>query len=90
VAFRWIMAGRSRAVTLSVGLAYGSVACLAAVLTALYNVYRGSILEAATKVAVAAVRGERARAGTLDQVIFACFNKDALEAYAAEGVAVSQ
>lgn len=48
----------------------------------------GYPLEAATKVAVAAVRGERARAGTLGQVIFACFSQDALNAYVAEGVAL--
>lgn len=46
----------------------------------------GYPLEAATKVAVAAVRGALARPGTLEQVIFACFSADALEAYGAEGI----
>ena len=48
----------------------------------------GYPLAAATKVAVAAVRGELAGAGTIRQVIFACFSPQALEAYAAEGVEV--
>jgi O-acetyl-ADP-ribose deacetylase (regulator of RNase III) len=49
----------------------------------------GYPLEAATKVAVAAVRGELAEAGTIiEQVIFACFSQEVLEAYAAEGVAL--
>ena len=50
----------------------------------------GYPLEAATKVAVAAVRGELAAAGSVGQVIFACFSPDVLEAYAAEGVALEK
>jgi O-acetyl-ADP-ribose deacetylase (regulator of RNase III) len=46
----------------------------------------GYPLEAATKVAVAEVCGEADR-GTIAEVIFACFSPEALEAYAAEGVA---
>ena len=48
----------------------------------------GYPLEAATKVAVATVRGECAAGGTITRVVFACFGPDVLEAYAAEGVRV--
>lgn len=50
----------------------------------------GYPLEAATKIAVATVRGELGRAGTITQVIFACFSPAVLEAYAAEGVAIGR
>ena len=43
---------------------------------------------AATAVAVAAVRAELATPGTVARVIFACFSRDVLDAYAAEGVVV--
>ena len=48
----------------------------------------GYPLAAATKVAVTAVRGFTP-AGSIEQVIFACFNSDALDAYAHEGVRVT-
>jgi O-acetyl-ADP-ribose deacetylase (regulator of RNase III) len=48
----------------------------------------GYPLKAATEVAVAAVRDELAAGGTIEQVIFACFSNDVLEAYAGEGVPV--
>ena len=48
----------------------------------------GYPLEAATKVAVATVRGELAGDGTIAQVILACFSPDVLEVYAAEGVTI--
>lgn len=50
----------------------------------------GYPLEAATEVAVATVRAELAAAGTIAQVIFACFSPDVLEACAAEGVALQR
>ena len=46
----------------------------------------GYPLEPATRVAGTTVRHELAAAGTVTQVFFACFSKDVLEAYAAEGV----
>jgi O-acetyl-ADP-ribose deacetylase (regulator of RNase III) len=46
----------------------------------------GYPLEAATEVAVATVRDELARPGSLERVIFACFNQAALDAYVGEGV----
>ncbi|MEW6323054.1 MAG: O-acetyl-ADP-ribose deacetylase [Acidobacteriota bacterium] len=49
----------------------------------------GYPLADATRVAVAAVRGWGAEPGSVDRVIFACFNQAALDAYAAEGVAAS-
>ena len=61
----------------------GSIA-FPAISTGIY----GYPLEPATRVAVTTVRGELAGAGTVRQVIFACFTKDALETYAAEGVAL--
>jgi len=48
----------------------------------------GYPLKDATKVAVATVRDEIARAGSVERVVFACFSQDALDAYADEGVAV--
>lgn len=47
----------------------------------------GYPLREATKVAVETVRAELARRTSVQRVIFACFNQDALAAYAAEGVA---
>jgi O-acetyl-ADP-ribose deacetylase (regulator of RNase III) len=46
----------------------------------------GYPLAAATRIAVSTVRGAVAPPRTIDQVIFACFSKGALDAYAAEGV----
>jgi len=46
----------------------------------------GYPLKAATAVAVATVREFSAAPGSVEHVIFACFNDDALAAYAAEGV----
>src|SRR5205085_1459468 len=46
----------------------------------------GYPLDAATNVAVAAVRAESDAHGPIAHVIFACFSEDALAAYAAEGV----
>jgi len=48
----------------------------------------GYPLAAATAVAVAAVRAELATPGSVAHVIFACFGQDALDAYAAAGIAV--
>jgi O-acetyl-ADP-ribose deacetylase (regulator of RNase III) len=48
----------------------------------------GYPLQLATNVAVSTARAFEPR-GSLEQVIFACFGRDALDAYAAEGVAVS-
>lgn len=42
------------------------------------------------RVADSAVRSELARPGTIEQVIFACFSTDALEAYAAERMTLRQ
>lgn len=47
----------------------------------------GYPLREATRIAVATVR-DFSRPGTLDHVIFACFERDALAAYADEGVPV--
>jgi O-acetyl-ADP-ribose deacetylase (regulator of RNase III) len=44
----------------------------------------GYPLAAATAVAVATVRAEMGKPGTLRDVLFACFSQDALNAYAAE------
>jgi O-acetyl-ADP-ribose deacetylase len=46
----------------------------------------GYPLAAATAVAVSTVRASAPTAGSLERVIFACFSRDALAAYAAEGV----
>jgi O-acetyl-ADP-ribose deacetylase (regulator of RNase III) len=48
----------------------------------------GYPLDAATATAVSAVRAELTTPGTLTHVIFACFNQDALDAYASEGIAI--
>jgi O-acetyl-ADP-ribose deacetylase (regulator of RNase III) len=48
----------------------------------------GYPLVLATQVAVTTVRSFEPR-GSVDRVTFACFGRDALDAYAAEGVAVS-
>ncbi len=48
----------------------------------------GYPLRSATKVAVATVRQELARAATVRDVLFACFSREVLEVYAAEGVPV--
>jgi O-acetyl-ADP-ribose deacetylase (regulator of RNase III) len=57
---------------------------LPAISTGIY----GYPLAAATAVAVAAVRAELATPGSVAHVIFACFGQDALDAYAAAGIAV--
>jgi O-acetyl-ADP-ribose deacetylase (regulator of RNase III) len=46
----------------------------------------GYPLRRATAIAVATVRAELAISGSVTHVIFACFGRDALEAYADEGV----
>ena len=46
----------------------------------------GYPLERATAVAVSAVRAEMTDPGSLGRIIFACFNRDALEAYQRAGV----
>ena len=46
----------------------------------------GYPLAAATKIAVTTVRTAIAPPRAIEQVIFACFSKEALDAYAAEGV----
>jgi O-acetyl-ADP-ribose deacetylase (regulator of RNase III) len=46
----------------------------------------GYPLAAATTVAVATIRRELATPGSLERVIFACFSREALDAYAAEGI----
>jgi O-acetyl-ADP-ribose deacetylase (regulator of RNase III) len=46
----------------------------------------GYPLSAATAVAVAAVRAHSGTPGSIEQVIFACFTREALDAYAAQGV----
>lgn len=48
----------------------------------------GYPLRAATSIAAATVRAELAGAKSMTHVIFACFNQEALDAYAAEGVAI--
>ena len=48
----------------------------------------GYPLGAATAIAVATVRAELTEPGSLTHVVFACFDRETLEAYAAEGVAV--
>ena len=50
----------------------------------------GYPLGAATAVAVATARAELAVPSSVTHVIFACFNREALAAYAAEKIAVSQ
>jgi O-acetyl-ADP-ribose deacetylase len=49
----------------------------------------GYPLGAATAVVVATVRAELATPGSITHVVFACFSRDVLDAYAGEGVAVS-
>ena len=46
----------------------------------------GYPLDAATKIAVAAVREALAEPGPVDEVVFACFSEEALAAYRAEGI----
>lgn len=46
----------------------------------------GYPLDAATGIAVATVRGAIATPGSPSQIVFACFNQDALDAYRAAGV----
>ncbi len=46
----------------------------------------GYPLVAATRVAVATVRDELARRKSIEHVVFACFNQEALDAYGAEGI----
>lgn len=48
----------------------------------------GYPLAEATRVAVTAVRVDLARGGPLEKVIFACFSREVLVAYGAEGVTV--
>ena len=48
----------------------------------------GYPLGAATAIAVATVRAELTEPGSLTHVVFACFDPETLQAYAAEGVAV--
>src|SRR5512145_472622 len=60
----------------------GSIA-FPAISTGIY----GYPLEAATKVAVATVRSELSQSRSIRDVTFACFSKNALAAYTAEGVA---
>jgi O-acetyl-ADP-ribose deacetylase (regulator of RNase III) len=48
----------------------------------------GYPLRAATGVAVATIRKELVARPAVERVIFACFDRNALEAYAAEGVAI--
>jgi O-acetyl-ADP-ribose deacetylase len=48
----------------------------------------GYPLRDATRVAVMTVRHEVERRRSLARVVFACFNQEALDAYAAEGVAI--
>lgn len=50
----------------------------------------GYPLRAATAVAVSAIRKELAATRAIERVIFACFDPSALEAYAAEGVAIGE
>ena len=46
----------------------------------------GYPLDAATKIAVGAVREALAEPGPVDEVVFACFSEEALAAYRAEGI----
>jgi len=46
----------------------------------------GYPLDAATKIAIAAVREALAPPGPVDEVVFACFSEEALAAYRAEGI----
>jgi O-acetyl-ADP-ribose deacetylase (regulator of RNase III) len=46
----------------------------------------GYPLAAATRIAVSTVRGAIAPPRAIEQVVFACFSQDALDAYAAEGI----
>lgn len=48
----------------------------------------GYPLTEATRVAVTAVRVDLARGGPVERVVFACFSREALMAYGAEGVAI--
>ncbi len=48
----------------------------------------GYPLAEATRVAVTAVRVDLARGGPVERVVFACFDREALEAYGAEGIAI--
>jgi len=48
----------------------------------------GYPLAQATGIAVATLRAELVRSGTVDQVIIACFSPEVLDAYAAEDVAL--
>ena len=49
----------------------------------------GYPIEPATKIAVDAVREFGAAPGSITQVIFACFNREALDAYARQGVPIT-
>jgi O-acetyl-ADP-ribose deacetylase (regulator of RNase III) len=46
----------------------------------------GYPLDAATRIAVQTVKADAARPGSVTLVVFACFNQDAVDAYAAEGM----
>lgn len=48
----------------------------------------GYPLRDATRVAVTTIRTETERRRSVEHVVFACFNQEALDAYAAEGVAI--
>jgi O-acetyl-ADP-ribose deacetylase (regulator of RNase III) len=48
----------------------------------------GYPLRDATRVAVTTVRGELERPSSVERVVFACFNQEALDAYAAAGAAI--
>jgi O-acetyl-ADP-ribose deacetylase len=48
----------------------------------------GYPLRDATRLAVTTVRTEVERRPSIEQVVFSCFNREALDAYAAEGVAI--
>lgn len=63
--------------------ALGSIA-FPAISTGIY----GYPLKAATAVAVATVQAAMVDPGPLRRVIFACFSRNALDAYAAEGIAI--
>jgi O-acetyl-ADP-ribose deacetylase len=47
----------------------------------------GYPLKAATRVAVETVRAAGSQLRSIERVVFACFNQEALDAYAAEGIA---